>query len=68
MSMNSEKQASAPKADALAILKCWERGELNARVLPTKEVEALNQQQMRRLWSLLQSPSTQGVISYQLPR
>lgn len=68
MSTSSEKPDSAPKVDPISILKCWERGDLSARVSPTDNDTSLSQHQMRRLWALLQSPSTPGVISFPLPR
>lgn len=68
MSMSSEKPGSAQKADPLSILKSWERGDLTARVSPAEDDDSLSQHQKRRLWALLQSPSTPGVISFPLPR
>ncbi|MCY1516412.1 hypothetical protein D9M68_510410 [compost metagenome] len=68
MSTSSAKPGSAPKADPLSILKCWERGELDARAIPERNEQALSHDQKRRLWSLLQNPSLPGLISFPLPR
>ncbi|MBB3105265.1 hypothetical protein FHR87_003701 [Azomonas macrocytogenes] len=68
MSTNSAKPALATKADPLSILKRWERGEIDARAVPTNDTSDLNHHQLRRLWALLNSPSSPGVINFPLPR
>lgn len=66
--MSSKKMATDQKADALSILKRWERGDTAPAGTNYKQSNVLNQQQLRRLWSLTQSPTAPGLISSPLPR
>lgn len=68
MSTSSETADLAPKVDPLDVLKAWERGDLDCRVVTEKEPEALNLSQRKRLWALLNSTANPGTIASQLPR
>lgn len=68
MSMNSVKVDSDQKADPLDVLRAWERGDLTRSLATDSEPDALDHQQRKRLWALLNSNINPGTISYQLPR
>lgn len=68
MSTSSVKPASEPRADALSTLKAWADGDKTARAVPTNPDHDLNNDQLRRLWALLNSPTSPGTINFPVPR
>jgi hypothetical protein len=68
MSMNSVTADSEQKADPLDVLKAWESGDLTRSLASEREPDALDYQQRKRLWALLNSNNNPGTISFQLPR
>lgn len=69
MSMNSVKPASETRVkDALSTLMAWADGDSFARSVPTNPDHDLSNEQLRRLWALLNSPASPGTINSQVPR